>query len=824
MATKDEKFLKQARDRWKLADTATQKQRKRELEDLRFYAGDQWDEDLLRARAGQNVGSGTSQQTVPARPSLTINKTREPVRQVLNQERQSDLGITLVPADDFGEMTGPIDHSEIELREGLVRRIQRDSESRDARTWAFARAAIAGTGYWLVMTRYVPGKTQDQEVYVDRIYNQNSVLLDPSHEQPDGSDAEWEFWGTDMLQSAFKAQYPDSDVADIDNDDEWRSLLGDEAPGWFEGEGEKRSVRVMNYVYTTRTPKEVYHLSNGSAAYDDELMDIGVDEKGVKIRALKTDPSATVQVDDKGKERCHTEVTKHIKWAKITGNEILEQTDWPGHYMPIVKTVGEELQPYDAERRIEGIVRPMRDPCKGNNYIISKFVEQVGLTPIPPWMMASGQDEGFEAEYNASTTRAIGVLHYNQMDSEGKLVPQPPQRTNVSTDVSALAQGVAIFGQAIQSTSVMPETALGHTDPTVKSGKLARALIEQGSQGTSNFLDNLVRSLRHEARVQNDLLYPIYNRPGRLARMMNGQGEMSAVLIGRPFRLEGEGKQMRPVPVDIPDWQPGMPLPEGVKYHGLTPNADFNVAAKISKNIDTRRQEITNFLGEWIGAVPEQVAVIGDLIWKYMDLPEHEEIEKRQRVMLAPPIQELLSGNQPVSPQAQAKIAALEQQVQEMAPLVDKNKTDLMKAELSENADSQRKAADIESREKIERWKIEANIEIEMAKLGHLGMMKRAEIDAELLHAHNEAQQAEEDRAAAAMAQQQEQAHAQQQTAQEHQQQAQMQQAQGQQQAQLAEQGQQHALEQGEQGHQQQLEQQVNQAALTPEPVSSETP
>jgi hypothetical protein len=814
---KDDKFLKQARDRWKLADTATQKQRKRELEDLRFYAGDQWDEDLLRARAGQSIGSGSGQQTVPARPSLTINKTREPVRQVLNQERQSDLGITLVPADDFGEVTGPIDHSEIELREGLVRRIQRDSESRDARTWAFARAAIAGTGYWLVMTRYVPGKTQDQEVYVERIYNQNSVLLDPSHEQPDGSDAEWGFWGTDMLQSAFKAQYPDSDIADIDNDDEWRTL-GDEAPGWFEGEGDKRSVRVMNYVYTERKPKEVYHLTNGGAAYDDELMDVGVDEKGFKIRALKTDPSATVQLDDKGKELCHTEVSKQIKWAKITGCETLEKTDWAGHYQPIIKTVGEELQPYDGERRIEGIVRPMRDPCKGNNYIISKFVEQVGLTPIPPWMMAGGQDEGYQDEYNASTTRAIAVLHYNQKDENGQLVPSPPQRTNVSTDVSALAQGVAIFGQAIQSTSVMPETALGHTDPTVKSAKLARALIEQGSQGTSNFLDNLVRSLRHEARVQNDLLYPIYNRPGRLARMMNGQGEMSAVLIGRPFRLEGEGKQMRPVPVDLgPEWQPGMPLPDGVKYHGLTPNADFNVAAKISKNIDTRRQEITNFLGEWIGAVPEQVAVIGDLIWKYMDLPEHEEIEKRQRVMLAPPIQELLSGNQPVSPQAQAKIAALEQQVQEMAPLVDKNKTDLMKAQMQSQESLQGKQAEIESREKIERWKIEANLEIEMAKLGNAQMMARATIDADLLHQHNEQQHAEEQLA-------KQQAQEQMAQAQEQQQEAAMQQQQGQQQAALAEQGQQHALEQGEQGHQQQLEQQVNQAALAPEPVSSETP
>ena len=39
-------------------------------------------------------------------------------------------------------------------------------------------ATIAGRGYWLVNTRYVPGKTRDQEVYIHRIYNQASVLLE----------------------------------------------------------------------------------------------------------------------------------------------------------------------------------------------------------------------------------------------------------------------------------------------------------------------------------------------------------------------------------------------------------------------------------------------------------------------------------------------------------------------------------------------------------------------------------------------------------------------------------------------------------------------
>src|SRR5262252_2800597 len=81
---------------------ATKDQIERELSDIRFYNGEQWPNDVCTARKGQNASNGMP--PVPARPCITVNKTREPVRQVLNQERQSDVGIELVPADDFGDL------------------------------------------------------------------------------------------------------------------------------------------------------------------------------------------------------------------------------------------------------------------------------------------------------------------------------------------------------------------------------------------------------------------------------------------------------------------------------------------------------------------------------------------------------------------------------------------------------------------------------------------------------------------------------------------------------------------------------------------------
>src|SRR5216684_598423 len=221
-------LLKQARERFEQGQKATAKQRQRILDDLAFYAGGehQWDAETLRNRQAQQGVAGLP--PVPARPCITINKVREPIHQVLNQERQSDMGIQLVPADDWGELAPPVSEEEIELREGLTRRIQRASEAADARTWAFTRATIAGTGYYIVRTRYAVGKTWDQDIYIDRLYNQSAVSLDPAHEQPDGSDCEWEFVGSDVPWDRYKAEYPkkadghDSRIA-IAEDTEFRS-------------------------------------------------------------------------------------------------------------------------------------------------------------------------------------------------------------------------------------------------------------------------------------------------------------------------------------------------------------------------------------------------------------------------------------------------------------------------------------------------------------------------------------------------------------------------------------------------------------------------
>ena len=104
-----------AKKRFKDGQAFEHQQQRRELEDLAFYEGDgQWERDIRSARAGQEA-MGTM-PAVPARPTLTINKVREPIRHVVNEERDAELGVEIVPADDFGALTPvTVNAAEIEL-------------------------------------------------------------------------------------------------------------------------------------------------------------------------------------------------------------------------------------------------------------------------------------------------------------------------------------------------------------------------------------------------------------------------------------------------------------------------------------------------------------------------------------------------------------------------------------------------------------------------------------------------------------------------------------------------------------------------------------
>ena len=627
---KDSDFLETAKARFKLAKEADHDQTQRELEDLRIYAGEVWSREALTARGAQPASGNLP--PVPARPSLSIPLISEPVRLILNLEREAELNIELVAADDFGQGVSPMESDEIELREGLARRIQRESEAADARTWAFTRAVIAGRGYYAVRTRYLPGKTWDQEVYIDGFYDQQSVTLDPAHEQPDASDCRWGFVTNDYVPlSEYQQQYRKNaknernPIAAATNDEFQGYVDGD--PDWFRVEGEVRYVRLSDYYYVDTEPRGLALLRDGTVVWEDEIDDRGqiVDSREVLERTMH--------------------------WCKLDGLQVLERTELLSSEFPIIKLLGEAISPYDRERRAQGMVRPGRDSLLGFNAILSKGVEVVGFAPIAPFQAAEGQIEGYEAAYQLANTRPVPVLFYRTKDLQGNVVG-PPTRVNVDTPIAAIATFMQVFRDTLQSTTGIHDPQLGQVDPALKSGRAIAFLQRQSQHGTSGFLDNYKRALRREGKIINSYLEPVYGRrPGRLVRLISKHGEpQTAAINGQPPRpMNGNGK--------------------APKVYKLTKDVACDVVVKVTQALDTRRQEETKFLGEMLAGNPQLLAVFGDLFFRHSDMPGHLELEERAKIMLDPRIQQALAqqahGNGGLPPQAQMMLQQLQQRVQE---------------------------------------------------------------------------------------------------------------------------------------------------------------
>lgn len=688
---KDSDLLRTARDRYRLVNEVETKQCERERNDIAFEDGDQWPEAARQTRLAQQPANGLP--AVPARPMLVIDKVKEPVRQILNQERAADIGVEIVAADDFGDLGLTPNDDEILLREGLVRRIQRHSKAADARTWAYKRAVIAGRGYYIVRTRFLPGATWDQEVYVDRIYNQESVKLDPSHQQPDGSDADWEFIGLWVPWDRFKGEYP-KDANGKKNDicgcsDEEFVGLTEQYPDWYQDENGQKAVRVVDYWYVEREARELAILADGTPAWEDELPD--------GVTAFDT----------------RTIITRTIQFCKIAGGIVeLERTEHPSPLMPIVKVIGDEVLPYDQERRYNGIIRPSRDAQVAFNVMCSKQVETLGLTPIPVVNLDPLSIEGYEEWWKVSNTRTLPYLPSNTWDGQGRQF-SPPSRLPVDSNIYPIAQSVALFDQAIKSTTAVPDSTLGNVDPSLKSGKAIREVVQNAQLSTSNFLDNLLRAIRYEGEIINSLLYPIYGtKPGRLVRILTGEGDSQTMAIGQPSDPAIQAKAQ--------------------KVATLTKDAQFNVIVKIAKSTENRRQQFVELFGSLLGADPAQMMIGGDLFYKNMDIPEARELAKRQRVMLAPPIQALLAQEetgQPFDPKAQAQIGQLQQQLQQLQQIAQQQAQEIQ----TKKADNDTKLQIEQLRAQVDAQKVqfEANKELELQRMKDATTIRVAEIAAQ---------------------------------------------------------------------------------------------
>ena len=613
---KDDSVLSVMRSRMTMAISALSGTRDSELDDLRFYAGSpdnqwQWPNDVLQTR-------GSSQgPVVSARPCLTINKLPQHVKQITNEQRMNRPTIKVLPVDD---------KSDIEMADvfnGVIRHIEYTSDADVAYDTACENQVTCGEGYLRILTEYCDDTSFDQEIKIGRIRNSFSVYMDPMIQDPAGADARWCFITEDMTKDEYERAYPKaSPISTLTA----RGIGDSSINQWIS----ETTVRVAEYFYI-ECEKATLNLYPGN-----QTALTGTPEDSL-LRAMFGKPLRSRQSD---RER--------VKWCKTNGYEILEESEWAGSFIPVVRVVGNEFE-VDGQLYVSGLVRNAKDAQRMYNYWCSQEAEMLALAPKAPFIGYGGQFEGYEQQWKTANTQNWPYLEVNPdvTDGQGAVLPLP-QRAQPPMASSGLLQAKAGASEDIKSTTGQYNASLGMTS-NERSGKAILARQRESDVGTYHYADNLARAVRHIGRQLVDLIPKIYDT-ARVARILGEDGEPSTVKMN-PDQEEPVKKIMGPGGVVVDK----IYNPRVGKY---------DVRVITGPGYATKRQEALESMAQLLQGNPQLWQVAGDLFVKNMDWPGAQDLAKRLQKMLDPKV--MADEDNPALVAANQQMDAMNAEMQQM--------------------------------------------------------------------------------------------------------------------------------------------------------------
>jgi hypothetical protein len=617
----DSDILTVARARLDMAVSALAESREDEIDDLRFYAGSpdnhwQWPADVLATRGA------VQGQTINARPTLTINKLPQHVRQVTNDMRQNRPGAKVIPVDDDADV------QVAEIFNGMIRHIEYMSDADVAYDTACENQVAYGEGYITLMTEYCDPNTFDQDIKIGRVRNSFSVYMDPLIQDPTGADAKYCFITEDLTKAEYERQY--SDAAPIST---LQSLgVGDQSiSNWLNED----TVRIASYYYIDYEKAKLNMYPGGQTAFQNTPED-------KQLRAFYGEP-----------KRTRESVNPKVKYCKINGYEILEQNDWAGKWIPVIRVVGNEFE-VDGRLYVSGLVRNAKDAQRMYNYWVSQEAEMLALAPKAPFIGYGGQFEGYEDKWKTANTNNWPYLEVNPdvTDGQGAVLPLP-QRAQPPMASSGLLQAKAGASEDIKSTTGQYNASLG-MGSNERSGKAILARQREGDVGTYHYGDNLTRAVRHVARQLVDLIPKIYDTQ-RIARIIGEDGETKMVKINPE----------QPEPVKKIVDEQGIVI-EKIYNPGV---GKYDVVATTGPGYATKRQEALEAMAQLLQGNPQLWSVAGDLFVKNMDWPGAQEMSKRFAKTIDPKFLE--DGDEsPALQAAQQQIQAMGQEMEQMHQMI----------------------------------------------------------------------------------------------------------------------------------------------------------
>ena len=591
----EKEILNEAKKRYDYCETQWGEMKQKNTELLQFISGEQW---TYTARQNfENAGYS----------AMTSNRIPTFLRQITNEIRKNTPEIQIDPRDDA-------DQQKAEMLNDLIRNIQEESKAEIAYCEAAESAASLGIGYIRVLTKYKDDKSMDQEICIEPVMDANTVMLDPNHKGICAQDIEYAFVTTVLSKDEYRRKYVKTrlsrKLAGQENEIDLKEAQWSAAGKRWQTDNE---VLIVEYYFKDYQKKTLYQILDNETqqvftAYekDDEQIDAG-------IQIVLQEREVLIPV---------------VRWCKLNDVEILEESEWPGCYIPIVAVKGDEFW-IEGKRKLLGAVEPAIEAQVQLNYAMSWRAQLLQMAPKAPYIGTAVQFRTYEQEWANINVSNQAFMVYNKDEGE-----QRPSRDLGEVPIQAATVLVTSSGEDLKA-------IFGVFDPSQQaqgpeSGKALLARQDQSYNSNYHFYDNLARAIEHVGCIIVEAV-PIVYDTARSVQLLSQDGKKRTVSINQPNE-------------------------EGVVEYDMT-TGDYTVSIQSGPSFGTKRQEESEAIMELIGVYPQAAVAIADIAVRSMDWPGADKIADSLEAMVPP---QVLQARKTDPKQAAAMVPSLQAQVAQL--------------------------------------------------------------------------------------------------------------------------------------------------------------
>lgn len=601
--------------------------RKKFLEDCKFavadsYNGYQWPDDVRHTR------------DLNDRPCLTMNIVRQHNLMISNAAARNK-----VSAKIHGMGNGATQESANCVKD-IIRHIEHISKAQRlaykiGRKWQIR----GGIGWWRIVTDYESPDSFDQEIYIEPVNDPLSVYDDPDIQKTDGSDRKFLF------------------VFDFLPDDKVRELV----PDWS-SEGPPKTPLGLASGESFWVEKDHTLVCEWFRKVEEEDLLLGFVSKTTGQRVTVRESQLPEEVAAELKKdpmtlRRRTTNTK-IEWRLIIGEQIVDETIWPGKYIPFIRCIGEE----DI---IEGILdrkghtRAMQDAQRMFNYNASAQVEFGALQSKTPYIAPAKAIEEHETMWETANNENHAVLIYNHFDDDHPETPiPPPARQQVPQPSPLYETGMqAAYNQMMMVSGQFQNQMEGAGNE--RTGTAINQRMLQGDTAVYHYQDEYEDSLCFTYRQLIDLFPKIYDTQ-RVLHIVNNDGVEQDVIIDPGARQAYQEQRTQDGRVVQRVFNPQLGL--------------YDVDDDVGPATSTKRQETVEALTLILTEAPGLTGIIGDILLRNMDFEDASEAALRLKRMV--PQQALGTGP---TPQEQQLMAQNQQLTNTLAEALQRHGKDSLK-------------------------------------------------------------------------------------------------------------------------------------------------